>query len=228
MANVRFGGGVADVRGSIGGSTFSRGRGGAIARVRVKGTQRHTAAQQARRSSLSNLAGQWNNILTAAQRAAWEQYAVATTWTNRLGDTITVTGMAAFVQTNALRLMAAQTILAAAPAAPGRVGAAPITATIVATTKVLSITAIGGSWIATTVGDTVHLFASAPMNPGRTGAPRGIHWVGSVIGASSTPLPFTVTLAANMVVGQNVVVESVHVDTTGRVAARERIIVVPS
>ena len=92
MALVKLGGGVADIRGSVGGTVFSRNRYGAIARNRTVPVNPGSAAQQKIRSVMSVLVNAWQNVLTAAQRDAWATYAAGVQMQNRLGESIHLTG----------------------------------------------------------------------------------------------------------------------------------------
>lgn len=100
MALIKTGGGVAQISGSIGGTTFSRNRYGAIARNRSLPVNPNTALQQKVRSVVGNLAQEWFNSLTSAQRSAWDTYAANVSVLNRLGDTINLTGFNMYVRTN--------------------------------------------------------------------------------------------------------------------------------
>lgn len=82
--------------GSIGGTVFSHNRFGLYTRARRKPVNPNTTAQQLTRSALSDAAVAWS-ALTSMQRAAWEAYAAATPTTNRLGQTVHLTGSQQFV-----------------------------------------------------------------------------------------------------------------------------------
>lgn len=98
MALVKLGGGVVDLRGSIGGTVFSRNRSGAIARARTIPINPGSEAQQKIRSIMSVCRNAWYNVLTSAQRDAWATYAEAVEIQNRLGETIKLTGFNHFVR----------------------------------------------------------------------------------------------------------------------------------
>lgn len=91
--------------GSIAGMTASHGRSGAYLRSRVIPVNPNTTYQQQVRNIAGNLATAWINTLTAAQRAAWDTYGDNVAMTNRVGDTIYLTGLNHFVRSNTLRLM---------------------------------------------------------------------------------------------------------------------------
>lgn len=100
MALVKLGGGVAGISGSIGGTTFARNRFGSYARQRTNPVNPNTTRQSEVRALMANISQAWNQILTAAQRSAWDTYAAAVPWLNRIGETAYLTGFNMFVRTN--------------------------------------------------------------------------------------------------------------------------------
>lgn len=106
MALVRFGSGITQISGSIGGDVHARNRFGNYVRPRTKPVNPHSARQEAVKALLSYLAEYWHGDLTAEQRAQWEVYAAAVPMKNRLGETIHLTGYNHWMRTN----MAGQTM----------------------------------------------------------------------------------------------------------------------
>lgn len=104
MALIRFGGGVVQMSGSIGGDTFARNRFGNYNRARTKPTNPNTARQMAIRSALSQLTARWSQIVTAGQRTAWNLYAANVAMKNRLGEVIHLTGFNHYLRSNIYRL----------------------------------------------------------------------------------------------------------------------------
>lgn len=109
---------IAEARGSVGGTTFSRNRNGAYMRVRVSPVQPRTQAQELIRLHMTTCQAAWRDTLTAAERAAWEACASQTLRTNKIGASNPMTGINAFLASNLLRLQASAAILTAAPAGP--------------------------------------------------------------------------------------------------------------
>lgn len=70
---------VAEIRNSLGSTTFSRNQSGAYARARAGGGGARTPAQVVTRDRLAAAAAAWNSPLTDAQRLAWHAYARALT-----------------------------------------------------------------------------------------------------------------------------------------------------
>lgn len=100
MALIKFGGGVVQMSGSIAGNTFARNRYGNYVRARTKPVNPNTARQVAVRAGLAVLTTRWSLTLTALQRTAWNLYASSVNMTNRLGETINLTGFNHYIRSN--------------------------------------------------------------------------------------------------------------------------------
>lgn len=81
-----------EMRGSMGGITFSRNKGGNYARIRIKPTDPSSAAQMNMRVAMNNISRLWSQSLTAEQRTAWNEYAEVNPVPSRLGGWLTLTG----------------------------------------------------------------------------------------------------------------------------------------
>lgn len=114
MASIKLGGIVSDIRGSIGGTVFSRNGGGAYAKARTKGTDPNTVAQQVARSIISGCWAAWN-ALTATVRTNWATYGANVAMINRLGDVINVSGYNMYCRTRAVMERLGIAMVAAAP-----------------------------------------------------------------------------------------------------------------
>lgn len=115
MALIKLGGGVADIRGSIGGTVYSRNRYGAYARNRTIPVDPSSTAQQKIRSVMGSVKASWFETLTVAQRAAWEVYAANVAMTNRIGETMHLTGWNHFSRSASALLYNDMDIVAAGP-----------------------------------------------------------------------------------------------------------------
>lgn len=104
MALVQLGGGVHDIRGSIGGTVFSRNRFGNYIRARITPVNPATDRQNDIRVAIQFLNDVWQTVLTAAQRAVWEVYAANIVRTNKLGAQIKLTGFNMFIRSNSIRV----------------------------------------------------------------------------------------------------------------------------
>lgn len=106
MALVGFAGGVGNISGSIGDTTFSRNRFGPYIRRRAIPVNPRSARQNVVRNAVQTLAQLWASIVTSAQRAAWEVYADSIIVTNRIGAQTKLTGFNHYIRSNAVMLQA--------------------------------------------------------------------------------------------------------------------------
>ena len=103
MALVKFGGGIVQMAGSIGGNTYARNRYGNYVRARTKPINPNTALQIANRAALAELTVRWSSILTAVQRTAWNLYGSSVVMTNRLGESVNLSGFNHYIRSNSVR-----------------------------------------------------------------------------------------------------------------------------
>ena len=103
MAKIQFGNIVADARNAVGGVVYSRNTWGAYIRQKVSPVQPRTARQQETRASLAQLSKMWGTDLTEQQREAWRQFAAAFPIVDVFGNTVALTGIAAFQRINRVR-----------------------------------------------------------------------------------------------------------------------------
>jgi len=115
MALVQYGGGIQDMRGSIGGQVHSRNRFGNYIRARTTPVNPQSDRQNVIRAVVQALSQQWSNVLTQLQRDAWEVYAAAITRTNALGAQVKLTGFNHFIRSNSARMQLADTVIVAGP-----------------------------------------------------------------------------------------------------------------
>lgn len=115
MALIKFGGGITEMRGSMGGNTYSRNRYGAYLRNRTTPVNPSSSGQQAVRAALSQLTARWSGVVTAAQRAAWNLYGANVVMTNKLGESINLTGFNHYIRSNLIRVVRAGTVIDAGP-----------------------------------------------------------------------------------------------------------------
>ena len=100
MALVKYGGGVVQMAGSIAGTTFARNRYGNYARARTKPVNPNSAGQVAVRAAMAFLTDRWSATLTIPQRTAWNLYAANVVMTNRLGESINLSGFNHYIRSN--------------------------------------------------------------------------------------------------------------------------------
>lgn len=111
MALIKFGGGVVGMAGSIAGTTFARNRYGSYARARTKPVNPNSSRQQVIRAAMQTLTTRWAQTLTAPQRAAWGLYGTNVVMTNRLGESMNLSGFNHYIRSNVWRLDLGQTIV---------------------------------------------------------------------------------------------------------------------
>ena len=103
MALVKYGGGIAQMSGSIGGDTHARNRFGNYIRNRTKPINPNTARQVEVRAALASVTTRWSATLTADQRTAWNLYASSVAMQNKLGETVFLTGFNHYIRSNMIR-----------------------------------------------------------------------------------------------------------------------------
>lgn len=122
--------GAVDIRGKIGGTVFSTGRGGAYIRNKVTGVDRKTPAQQVVKASLSFFAQAWRG-LTQVQIAGWNTAAAnGFTYTNIFGQTKHVSGINLYCGLNSNLRLAGQSAISDAPIAAPVANVFPLTVTM--------------------------------------------------------------------------------------------------
>lgn len=219
MANIKLGALVADIRGSIGGTCFSRGGGGAIARNAPKPCNPRSASQSDRRAILAQVAQRWGTVLTEPERTAWRAYAAGTSWTNKVGTSASISGMAAYVRLNSLRMMAGLTVEDTAPITVGHAGTPTFTFLAKPTLGHITIALPSAPFDKDTDDSTMVFFQHIAANPGQLAIPGNKRYLGKVIGdgtiAPTFPLNFTVIFPLG--VGQRIFVTGIHIDPTGRI-----------
>jgi hypothetical protein len=100
MALFKLGGIVVDARGSLGGLTFSRNKSGAYGRARVKPINPNTPRQTAIKSIMAFISQLWRSGTSVAERAEWAVFASNVPATNKLGESINLSGYNQFVKSN--------------------------------------------------------------------------------------------------------------------------------
>lgn len=220
MALIKFGGGVTDARGAMGGTVFSRGRGGNYMRQNRKPINPRTPTQTTRRANMAYLAKYWSDALTEQQRTDWRAYAAATGWTNKLGEAITINGNAAFARLNSFQLLIPSTIIADAPLAPGHAGGVTFSFLAESDNTTLIISEPTGAFDKDTDIHTLWFFCGYPSSPGRISIPKGFKYCGRIWGSSGTPLAFPYSLEApyTMQIGQLITVKCMFQDENYRIS----------
>jgi hypothetical protein len=124
MAIFNPGPAVASVSGSVGGTVFSRNKGGAYMRNRAVPVTSQSEKALKYKSALAAIAASWRSV-SAANRASWASYAASTPYTNRLGMSKQLSALNHFVKLNTRLLVAGDTGITTPP-----VGGAPSGVTV--------------------------------------------------------------------------------------------------
>ncbi len=134
--------------GAQGGIVWSHNAAGPYVRARSIPTNPNTDRQVAVRNAVRSISIAWDTVLSQAQRDAWDTYAANVAWQNRLGQTITLTGLNHFIRSNTPRLISGI----------ARVDAAPVIFDIAAAEAALTATASEATQDLTIDGDPAGLW----------------------------------------------------------------------
>lgn len=88
---------ASEIRGSIGGTVYSRNKGGAYIRGRVSPVNPVSDRREAVKGAMTAASQAWSS-LTAGQRQGWADYGATVGSVNRVGDAIELSGMAAYAR----------------------------------------------------------------------------------------------------------------------------------
>jgi len=99
MAKIMFGGGVSNASGKIGGTVYSRNKGGSYFRNWVYPNNPQTSKQQTQRNLLAAKSAAWR-LLTTGERDAWDTWADENPILDRLGNSIKLSGAQAYNKIN--------------------------------------------------------------------------------------------------------------------------------
>lgn len=226
MATFLPGPTVAEVRGSIGGCVFSRNRGGQYIRFRAVPTNRNSIWQQNVRRHLLDASQYFSETLSAADRRTWETFTQNTPTTNRVGATIVLSSIAAFVRTNSLRLIAHQSIIDKAPPTAGEAAAIdvnPAGISISEITQQIMINAAAdlGNWDNTLDDDICLVFQGLPVdkNVQYFKGPYRFSW--PLVGKTGDGYTFPYVMPCPLAIqaGQTSYLRFKHLDPNGKVSS---------
>jgi hypothetical protein len=203
MALVKYGLGVTQMSGSVGGVTAARNRNGNYFRAKTKPVNPNTVAQGQARNRVGSLSQYWRTSLDAAKRISWNTYAGAVAMKNRLGETTYNTGFNHFVRSNACRLMSGKTIVDAGPtvlALPEKDTLLAVSASV-ATQLLTLVYDVAQPW-ATEVGAFLQITMGQPQNETRNFFAGPWKYAGK-IDENAAPT-YTVAPSYTLVLGQKV------------------------
>lgn len=225
MALLKLGGGISELRGSIGGTVFARNRSGAYARNRTKPVDPCSSRQVSVRAIMTMMYGMWA-LLTAAQRTAWSTFANNVTVSNRLGESITLSGFNMFTKTVAAMKTAGLAPVTTAPtvfALPSQSTA--IVPTPDASSKNYSIAFDNTESWATEIGGALLISEGLPQNPTVNFYKGPFQYLGKIAGATTAPTSPAVIASNNtMATGQRVWLSCRVLRADGRLSNPFRIV----
>jgi hypothetical protein len=184
MALVLFGNGITDARGSVGGSSFSRSKAGAITMRKPHGVNPRTKRQTQVRSTWSNLSQAWSVTLGGTDRAAWAAYAAANPVTNRFGNTTYLSGFGMFCSCNGTLIASGVAVQTLPPA--GSIGGGLLTLALTATHGSPSTLSVAYTFAGGGSTPKLQIFASAPLSVGISFVSGQLRYMGNFNPTSPT------------------------------------------
>ena len=209
--------------GSLGGLTASHNRFGSYFRSRTIPTNPNSSRQNVVRSQLAALSQYWNATLTSTQRSQWDVYAAAVPWTNRVGQSVKLTGFNMFCRSNAALLQAGLTQVDDGPAILTLPETDPTLAvTISAATQLASVAYDNSLPWANEAGGALLISIGTPQAASRNYFGGPYRYAGLEAGSTPTPptSPQTVTCPFTVQAGQKVWCEARVVRADGRLSTR--------
>lgn len=142
MAKILYGPMIAEARGKLGGSVFSRNSYGGYIRAKTSPVQPRTPEQMSIRAAFTAISQAWRNTLSTTQRAAWDDYAKQTPMSDRFGNKILLTGATMFLRYNTAMVIVLASPLLVAPTLPGEAAMpnATLTGTVAAGVNISAFT----------------------------------------------------------------------------------------
>lgn len=187
MALIKTGGGVAEIRGAIGGTVYSRNRYGAYARNKSIPINPNTEAQSEVRSIMSILQTLWA-ALSVEQRDSWNNYAANVPVVNRLGDTINLSGWNHYCRSNFIRLLQTEPVVYTAPTyyalPPADLDVIP---TVSAATSLITVAFDEGAAWADQNGAFLVVYESISYRRAVSYPPNIVRIIGKISGSASSP-----------------------------------------
>jgi hypothetical protein len=189
--------------GKQGGIVWSHNRTGPYTRNRAIPVNPNTDRQVDVRNAIRSIAIAWGSTLTQVQRDAWDTYAANVSWVNRLGQTISLTGVNHFIRSNTPRVVNGI----------ARVDAAPVIFDIAAADTDLAASASEATQQVTVTGDAAadwigeadawcFVSMGLPQNPSRKFFNGPWRAISAIPGAGPPPWPAAIDTAWPFAEGQ--------------------------
>lgn len=197
---------IGQASGSYASNTFSHNRGGQYVRNRAVPVNPNTSFQQVIRGFVTLLTANWQSLLTATQRAAWDVYAEQVPLADTLGEARNAGGLGMYVRSNVGRLQAGLARIDNAPTV-FNLGSFtnPTVASVSASADTASIAFTNSDPWATSVGGAMLVFASRPQNASINYFAGPYRFAAAIAGAATPPTsPAVVNLPFPVGVGNRV------------------------
>jgi len=175
-----------EMSGSIAGNTWSHNKGGQYVRQRRIPTNPNATKQQAARTLLATLSGNWA-ALTTTQQGEWDNWGAINPVVDALGLTFNRSGQQAFVGLNARLIGAGGSVSVTPPVttAPDQLASVSAVATSPSTIAVtFTATPLGA-------GERLYLWQTLPGSAGRNPNFNQARLVGYSAAAGASPATFT-------------------------------------
>jgi len=199
---------VSEARGSMAGLTASRNHYGQYFKGKSSPVNPSSSRQQAVRASFADLAGDWNELLSPAQRTAWNLYGSQVVFTNPLGQQYVLTGYSHYQRSNGARLAAGLTRVIPGPTDFTLPSADDsFAASISEAAQEISVTfndALGWCDLDET---GMLIYQGTPQNPGRTYLKSATRFADVIAGSVGSPPTSPTTVACPFVCTEGQVVE---------------------
>lgn len=219
MASIKLGAIASDIRGSIGGTVFSRNGGGAYAKCRTCPTNPNTAAQQIVRSIMSAMYAAWA-ALTAGVKDGWNTYAKSVTLVNRLGDAINVSAYNMYARTKAVCELLGVAMPATAPATMSLAEQdSTLAVALDASDSDMDVTFDDSLGWANEVGGYMAVYQGRPVNPTVNSYDGPWKYAGKISGAAEAPSsPATIASQFTLNAGQKCFIKCRVLRADGRLS----------
>lgn len=207
---------VSEIRGKIAATVFSRNRGGAVIRNRIKPINRRSTGQSTRRQALGSLASAWRG-LTQTQRDSWNNASQNFPLQDTLGQTIFLSGEQLYVRFNANLLLIGESAI---DTAPSPFAFAVLTASLSAEDDTVAAAFdITFTPSPMTAGNTIAVFATRNLSPGIE-APNAsaFRYIGQIDPSDTTPKDLVTEYVAefgNPIEDQKIFIELRPISTAG-------------
>lgn len=209
--------------GAVAGLVYSHNSGGMYTRARSIPTNPASSRQTVVRNAVAGLSNYWSQILTSAQRAAWNVYATNVPLVGPLGDARKVSGIAMYVRSNTPRF---QSGLARVDAGPTTFTLGSFTNPVITASHTAPEFSIAftntDSW-AGAVGGAMLVYASRPQSSGIGFFNGPYAYAGKIAGAATPPTsPATMAAPFPLAAGQQVFFRVEVTQADGRLSAAFR------